>query len=452
MSKYVLRNTMLDLLLRIEQGSGYSHLLIDHELKSRKIPEKDRGLLTEVVYGTIQRKMTLDYYLNHFIDSKKKQKPWVIMLLRMSIYQMVFLDKVPAHAIIHEAVEIAKQRGHKGIASFVNGVLRNVQRQGVPDTSLIDDQAKRLSIETSHPEWLVRQWIKDYGFETTKDMCFENLNHKPISVRVQPLKITREEALERLADEGVIAKSSPLSNQGLIVEAGNIFNTNLFKEGYFTVQDQSSMLVGDMLDARPGMRVLDTCSAPGGKATHLAETMQDTGLINAHDLHDKKIKLIDKKAKELSLSIIEASQADARKLAEKYEQETFDRILVDAPCTGFGVVRGKPDIKFNKEAQDIAKLSQIQLDILNQVAPLLKDEGYLVYSTCTVNREENDEVVLNFLEQNPEFTVDKTFFDVLPDKVKGSSGETEIGLQLFPQTAQSDGFFLTRLKKKLMVV
>src|SRR5699024_2241720 len=186
MEKYVLRNTMLDLLLRIEQGSGYSHLLIDHELKSKKLSEKDKGLLTEVVYGTTQRKITLDYYLNMFINKKKKQKQWVIILLRMSVYQMVFLDKVPAHAIIHEAVEIAKQRGHKGIASFVNGVLRNIQRQNVPDTSKIKDPVKRLSIETSHPEWIIKQWINDYGLELTKEICEENLKHKPISIRVQP--------------------------------------------------------------------------------------------------------------------------------------------------------------------------------------------------------------------------------------------------------------------------
>src|SRR5699024_10994662 len=230
---------------------------------------------------------------------------------------------------------------------------------------------------------------------------------------------------------------------------GNIFHTTLFKEGYLTIQDQSSMLAGDMLNAKSGMKDLDTCSAAGGKATHLAETVDNQGLSKAHDLHRKKIKLIEIKTKQISLSIIEDSQGDARKLTEKYNPETFDRILVDAPCTGFGVVRGKPDIKFNKEEKDIHQLAEIQLEILSEIAPLLKKDGYLVYSTCTINRTENEEVIKKFLEKHKDFTIDPTFFTTLPDILKDSPGETSYGLQLFPQTNESDGFFLTRLKKKV---
>src|SRR5699024_2241471 len=303
--------------------------------------------------------------------------------------------------------------------------------------------------ETSHPEWIIKQWVNDYGFELTKEICEENLKHKPISIRIQPMKISREEAMKKLTEEGLQVEPSVISEQGIILRKGNIFHTTLFKEGYLTIQDQSSMLVGDMLDAKPGMKVLDTCSAPGGKATHIAEKMENQGLIKAHDLHHKKVKLIENKAKQLSLSIIEASQGDARKLTEKYDPETFDRILVDAPCTGFGVVRGKPDIKFNKEEKDIHQLAKIQLEILNEIAPLLKKDGHLVYSTCTINRTENEEVILGFLEKHKNFTIDPTFFATLPDILKDSPGKTHYGLQLFPQTSESDGFFLTRLKKKV---
>src|SRR5690625_1096375 len=228
---------MLDLLLRIEKGNGYSHLLIEHGIKKKQLSEKDIGLLTEVVYGTIQRKLTLAYYLSNFIKTNKKQKPWVQMLLRMSIYQMVFLDKVPAHAVIHEAVEIAKQRGHKGVASFVNGVLRNVQRQGVPETSSIKDPIKRLSIETSHPEWMIMQWINDYGLKTTEDMCRENMEHKQVSVRIQPLKISRKAAIKQLNDEGFVVEPSLISKQGIIIKNGNIVQYHLFQEGYLTIHD-----------------------------------------------------------------------------------------------------------------------------------------------------------------------------------------------------------------------
>lgn len=330
MSEYQLRNTIIDLLMRIEKDNGFSHLLIDHEIKSKRIDPKDQGLLTEIVYGTLQRKMTIDYYLESFVESKKKLDLWVKMLLRMSVYQMVYLDKVPDHAIIHEAVEIAKKRGHKGIGSFVNGVLRSIQRKGVPDTASITDDSQRLAIDTSHPEWLVKRWISHYGYQTTKEMCEANLTRKAQAIRVQPLRITREAAMETLNELGFETSPSAFSPQGIIISKGNILQTELFKEGYITIQDQSSMLVAEMLQAAPGMHVLDACSAPGGKVTHIAEKMQNKGMIHAYDLHKKKVKLIDTKASELQLSIIDAEPADARNLQEIHEAESFDRILIDA--------------------------------------------------------------------------------------------------------------------------
>ncbi|WP_026906067.1 16S rRNA (cytosine(967)-C(5))-methyltransferase RsmB [Paucisalibacillus globulus] len=445
MNKYLLRNTIIDILLRIEQDSGYSHLLINHEIKSKHISPKDEGLLTEIVYGTIQRKMTLDFFINSFINQKKKLEPWVYMLLRMSVYQMVYLDKVPDHAIIHEGVEIAKQRGHKGIASLVNAVLRNIQRNGVPSTSGIEDPVTRLAIETSHPDWLVKRWIEHYGYETTKEMCMANLSHKPISVRVQPLKISRDDAMEQLKREGYEVSESAFSEQGIIIEHGNILKSVLFEKGSITIQDQSSMLVGEMIDAHPDFTVLDACSAPGGKATHIAEKMQNKGVIYAHDIHKKKINLINEKAKDLNISIINAEAMDARNLSDRYTPEYFDRILVDAPCSGLGVMRGKPDIKYNKKEEDIKRLSEIQQDILNTISPLLKQDGLLVYSTCTVDPAENEAVIKKFLKDNKNFQVDKNFFEELPTELRTSKGITPFGLQLFPQDFQTDGFFLTRL-------
>ncbi|GAB3067670.1 16S rRNA (cytosine(967)-C(5))-methyltransferase RsmB [Virgibacillus ainsalahensis] len=448
MADYQLRNTMLNLLIRIDKDKGFSHLLIDHELRSGKINPKDEGLLTEVVYGTIQQKFTLDYYLDDFVDSKKKLDQWVKMLLRMSVYQMVYLDKIPDHAIIHEAVEIAKQRGHKGISSFVNGVLRNIQRRGVPKTSAITDDTKRLSIETSHPQWLVERWISFYGYEITEEMCKANLMRKANSVRVQPLKITREEAIQKLNEQGLEARPSSFSSQGIIVDKGNVLKTELFKEGYVSVQDQSSMLVAEMLETRPHMQVLDACSAPGGKVTHIAEKMQNKGTIHAYDLHKKKVKLIDEKSAGLGLTIIDAKAGDARKLQSEHQKESFDRILVDAPCSGLGVIRGKPEIKYDKQESDINRLSTIQLEILESVAPLLKKKGFLLYSTCTVDVEENQNVVSKFLERNTNYLIDKNFFEELPVNIKKSVGVTEYGLQLFPQTFNTDGFFLTRFIRK----
>ncbi|MGY0692338.1 16S rRNA (cytosine(967)-C(5))-methyltransferase RsmB [Virgibacillus sp. FSP13] len=443
-----LRATIVDILVRMEKDGAYSHLLINHELKTGKINPKDEGLLTEIVYGTFQRKLTLDFYLEAFVDSKKKVAPWVRMLLRMSVYQMVFLDKIPDHAIIHEAVEIAKQKGHKGIASFVNGVLRSMQRNGVPETKTIKDTAVRLSIETSHPVWLVKRWLTMYGEQITKEMCEANIVRKPLAVRVQPLKISRQEVIRILREQGMEVRTSDFSNQGIIIDKGNILKTDLFNNGYITIQDQSSMLVAEMLDVEPGMKILDACSAPGGKATHIAEKMQNHGTLHAYDLHLKKAKMIEKKALDLNLSNIIADQADARKLQAVHEKESFDRILVDAPCSGLGVIRGKPEIKYNKSETDIGRLAQIQSDILQHVAPLLKKGGLLIYSTCTVDQEENDGVVKAFLQQQTDYKIDQAFFEGLPSDLNQSPGKTDYGLQIFPQTFQTDGFFLTRFRKK----
>ncbi|WP_188454439.1 16S rRNA (cytosine(967)-C(5))-methyltransferase RsmB [Virgibacillus oceani] len=448
MITYSLRETVVNLLLRIEKDNGFSHLLIDHEIKSGKVSPKDEGLLTEIVYGTTQRKLTLDYYLESFIDTRKKLDDWVVMLLRMSVYQMVYLDKIPDHAIIHEAVEIAKRRGHKGIASLVNGVLRSVQRNGVPDTSMVKDDVKRIAIETSHPEWLVKRWVFMYGGKVTKEMCEANLVRKAVSIRVQPLRISRDHAMKVLREQGFETRVSDFSDQGIIVEKGNILKTDLFKSGFVTIQDQSSMLVAEMLDLRPGMNVLDACSAPGGKATHIAEKMQNQGKLYAYDLHAKKAKLVNKKALDLELSIITADHADARKLHTIHREENFDRILIDAPCSGLGVIRGKPEIKYTKQASDIHNLAAIQLNILQRVAPLLKKGGRLIYSTCTVDREENEGVVKSFLEEHPDYHIDTEFFEELPTIFEQSPGITDYGLQLFPQTFQTDGFFLTRLIRK----
>lgn len=440
------REIALTLLLRTEESGSFSHLLIDQEIKKGQLNPKDAALLTEVVYGTLQNKIKIDYILSHYI-TKKRPKLWIQMLLRLSLYQMYYLDRVPDHAILNEAVEIAKRRGDKGIASFINGVLRSVQRSGLPDLKEVSDDAERISIETSHPLWLVKRWIKLYGLENTKNMTKINMKKQPLSIRIQPLKINRDHAISCLQNEGYTVRKSRLSPQGIVIEKGNITKSKLFKNGKCTIQDESSMLVGELAGVEPGMKVLDSCSAPGGKATHLAEKMQDTGTVFAFDLHKNKLRLINKRQKELNLSIIKTGVHDARKLQSKFQKGTFDRIIVDAPCSGLGVIRTKPDIKYNKTYEDIERLSRIQLDILNKVSPLLKEGGKLIYSTCTIDKSENEDVVQQFLKYNLNFKVDDKFTQDLPKELQHSIGLSAYGLQLFPQTYDSDGFFIVRLVK-----
>lgn len=446
MTAFKLRNTALDILIRVGEQGGFSNVLIDRSLKNKSLSLKDESLLTEIVYGTLKRQMTIEFYLSPFIGNKKME-PWVKWLLYMSVYQMIYLNKVPDHAVLHEAVEISKTRGHKGIASFVNGVLRNLQRKGVPDIDQLSDPVTRIAIETSHPEWLIKRWLDMYGETITLQMAHSNLEHKPMSVRIQPLKITREEAIEQLEEEGYTVTPSIFSNQGLIIEKGNILKSRLFLSGFLTVQDQSSMLVAEVMDLSPGQTILDACSAPGGKTTHIAEKMLNKGTIYAYDLHAKKINQVRKKAEELDLSIIQTKQADARNLAAIHNEGTFDRILMDAPCSGLGVLRGKPDIKYNKKEQDIEALAQIQSNLLNNVSSLLKKGGKLIYSTCTVDKQENESVVKKFIEEHPDFIVDPHFLKNFPEKIMESEGAGEWGLQLFPHQFGTDGFFLTKLVK-----
>ena len=443
-----IRKEALEILLRIEKSGSYSHLLIDQAIQQGKIAKIDEQLLTEIVYGTLERKLTLDYYLAPFIQKQKKLQDWVRMLLRMSVFQMEYLDNVPTYAIINEAVEIAKQKGHKGIANVVNGVLRNVQRQGVRDLNLIEDKVERLAIATSHPLWLVRRWVAEYGFEITKEMCERNVTKKPLHLRVNRLKNNREAVLQALEAADIEASASPYIEEGIVVTKGNVLKTNLLQTGDITIQDHSSMFAAKSLDVTPQMQVLDTCSAPGGKATYIAELMDNEGKVYAYDLHKNKIKLIDKNVKRLGLTNVNTQAQDARTLSEVHEEKSFDRIIVDAPCTGLGVLRSKADIKYNKQEKDIDNLQQVQLAILNEVAPLLKDNGKLVYSTCTVNKTENNDLVKSFLNEHKEYEVDEAYVKQAAEQLGEKALITAEGVQLFPQTMNADGFFITRFVKK----
>lgn len=450
MSKYQLRTKTLEVLVRVGDSGAFSHLIIDQTLQQMSWSKQDQALFTELVYGTLQYKLTLNYFLQHFIDRKKKVKNWVKRLLYLSFYQMYYLDKIPDHAIIHEAVEIAKQKGHQGIGKFVNGVLRETQRQGFPDFDQIDDPIERLAIETSHPSWLVERWIDAYGVEKARSICLANLQTKPINIRVNRLKASRDQVMEQLTADGYHVEASLFSEQGIIVEKGHILSHQLFKSGTFSIQDQSSMLVVEMMDIKPDQQVLDACSAPGGKATHIGEKLNNTGHVYAYDLHEKKVNLVQRKAEELGLINIRTKALDGRLLSNEYEPGTFDRILIDAPCSGFGVIRGKPDIKYSRTADDVEALAQIQYDLLEKITPLLKKNGKLLYSTCTIDPTENEAVITEFLmTYHQSFEIDPDFFEQLPEFLKKGQGISQVGLQIFPDDYHSDGFFITRLRRKL---
>ncbi|MFS0643542.1 16S rRNA (cytosine(967)-C(5))-methyltransferase RsmB [Siminovitchia sp. 179-K 8D1 HS] len=435
------REAALDILEAVDQQRSYSNLLLNSFIEKNHIKGPDTALLTEMVYGTIQRKMTLDYYLAPFI--KKKLDHWVRNLLRLSLYQLVYLDRIPDRAVIHEAVEIAKRRGHQGIAGLVNGVLRSIQRKGIPSLESIPDPAERLAIETSHPIWLVKRWISQFGFEKTKEMCKTNLQAPVQTARVNELKISREQLLDLLEKEGLIANPSPIIPISVRAVKGNLARSEYYKRGYFTIQDESSMLAAYALDVSPQQKVLDACAAPGGKTAHIAERLENTGEVIALDLHEHKVKLIKEQANRLGLQNITVQVLDSRQANKFFPEQSFDRVLVDAPCSGLGVLRRKPDIKYAKTVEDIYSLKKVQINILHATAKLVKKGGVLVYSTCTVDREENVDSAEKFLEDHPDF---EPYPLKLPRPISALANGYYV--QIMPQDFGSDGFFISSFKKR----
>jgi 16S rRNA (cytosine967-C5)-methyltransferase len=441
------REAAMDLLEAIEKNQSYSNLLLNSTIEKNKISSIDTGLLTELTYGTLQRKMALDYYLKPFIKNSKKLETWVLQLLRITLYQMVYLDKIPDRAAIFEAVEIAKKRGHKGISGMVNGVLRSIQRQGIPSLEAVSDPIERLSIETSHPEWLVNRWVSQFGFDRTKEMCEVNLTAPLQTARVNLTKTTIRECIEDLDEEGFLIEKSPIIPEAIRSLKGNLAFSRAYKKGMITIQDESSMLAAYALAPRENELILDACAAPGGKTTHIAETMKLTGGVISLDLHEHKVKLINENAKRLGLGNIRTIAMDSRNAGEQFNKEYFDRILLDAPCSGLGVMRRKPDMKYTKKEQDLYQLSTIQQNLLNSVSPLVKKGGILVYSTCTVDKEENENTVSQFLKDHPEFEMDTALKERMPEAIKPLV--TDGYLQIFPQDFGSDGFFIASLRKKV---
>lgn len=426
---------------RVLFEQAYSHLALHEALREQPLEEVDARFVTEVVYGTIKRLNTIDDVLGRVMKQPlRKTDRRVKTILRMSVYQLLFMDRVPERAAIHEGVELAKAWGRGGLKGFVNGVLRNVARQGLPDYLTLSDPVKRIALSTSHPEWLVRKWIHAYGEAETRAMCEANLDRAYTTLRVNRLQTDRAALQADLEADGIKTTAGNVAADSLIVTEGQALHSDLFEKGAFSIQDESSMLVIDALDPKPGMDVLDVCAAPGGKTTHIAERMQDDGDVLANDIHAHKEALITEQADRLGLKSITTQTGDATELIAK---KAFDRVLIDAPCSGLGVLRAKPDIKWHTDPEAIEKLPELQLNILEAAAHALKPGGMLVYSTCTVMPAENEDVIAAFLKNNPSFELDDTL-----DARLGLETETPGQRLIFPQQYDSDGFFIAAMKKR----
>jgi 16S rRNA (cytosine967-C5)-methyltransferase len=440
----------MNVLTQVEQEGAYSNLLLNTALQKSSLAKSDAGLATELIYGTISRLNTLDYFLDKFVNKGvQKLQPWVRALLRISLYQVVYLDRIPDHAVVSEAVNLAKGRGHQGISGMVNGVLRNILRQkeslAIPENM---PAAQRISLLHSHPQWLVERWISQYGIETTEAICAANNEPPAVSVRVNTTMISRDDMLTLMSSHGLDATPSSLSPYGIVVKgAGNMALTDWYRDGMISIQDESSMLVAEAVQPEPGMRVLDCCAAPGGKSAHMGELMKDEGSIVANDIHAHKGKLISDQASRLGLDSISIVTGDALDLVDRFEPASFDRILLDAPCSGLGVIRRKPDLKWGKSQEDIHEIAALQLRLLESVSTLLRPGGLLVYSTCTIEPLENEGVVSAFLEGHSEFEIAEDGLGAL-SRLEEKSLLQGGGIQILPQHYHSDGFYIARLGRR----
>ncbi|WP_412990435.1 16S rRNA (cytosine(967)-C(5))-methyltransferase RsmB [Pediococcus siamensis] len=436
------RALAVEVLVKVAKGA-YSNIELKNVISRSQLSQLDINLLTEIVYGVMQKRLTLEYDLAPFIEGKKVQ-PWVYELLLSAIFQMVYLDRVPTRAIFNESIEIAKIKGHKGIRLFVTGVLHAMQRKGFPELTAIQDETKRRSITYSVAPWIIKTLDQQVGRPKT-DAILTSINHPAHqTIRVNTQKASVAQILEDLQQLGFEAQPSAIAADGIRVAGGNVAGTDVFKSGAVTIQDESAMLVGEALQLESGMHVLDACAAPGGKTTQIAQYVGETGSVLALDLHPKKVALIEANAKRMGLEHQVTTKAlDARQIDTVAQDGEFDRILVDAPCSGIGLMRRKPEIRYEKHLVDSQNLHKIQLAILNAVATKLKKNGIMIYSTCTILQQENEETVAAFLAQHPEFELVTT-----ETKKHLKASRAKRYLNIYPDDFDSDGFFIACLKKR----
>ena len=427
------REIALKILYKIDKEDAYSNIELNEQIKQNRknLTEKDIGLISEIVYGVTTWKLTLDEIIKKYSKIKiKKISPWILNILRMGIYQIIFLDKIPKSAAVNESVNLAKRYGHASSSNFVNAILRKIEKNDYEEFFKIEDDIERITKTTSMPKWIVEELMKNYTPKEVEEIC-NNSNIKPkITIRVNTLKTNKQELIKKLREKNIECKEpqEKLDDFLILEKVKNIENVNGFKQGYFTIQDISAGQTAKILNPQPGELVLDACSAPGGKTTYIAELMKNKGKIEAWDIHEHRTKLVEKNAERLGIKIINTDVKNSAEYEEKYK-EKFDKILLDVPCMGIGVIKRKPDIKWQRKKENIAEISQLQSKILETCSKYLKKGGYLVYSTCSILKQENENIINNFVKNNNEFEIVKDgIFNIKPDK-------------------DNDGFFICKLYK-----
>lgn len=427
------RNLALKILYDINEKKAYSNIVLDKYINKNRneLSNLDIGFISELVYGVITWKLTLEYIVQKYSKIKiKKMSEWVKNILMLGSYQIIFLDKVPKSAAVNESVNLCKKYNYKS-ANFVNAILRKIEKSDYQNIDDIKEINKRISLKTSMPEWFVDKLINEYGAKEALEIC-NDLNLRPNNtVRINRLKGNLE-----------IGNQAILDDFRTITGTKNIVKMPEYINGNISIQDESAGLSSFILNPKEGETVLDACSAPGGKTTYLAEIMNNTGSIVAWDIYEERLKQVDENAKRLGINIIKTEVKDASIYDKAYDKK-FNKILLDVPCLGLGVIRRKPDIKWNRNEENIDEITKIQYQILKTCSKYLKDDGILVYSTCSILKEENINIIEKFLEEEEFEIVD------ISDKVKKDFKyvNEKNTIELFPNE-KHDGFYIACLKRK----
>lgn len=436
------REIAFKVLCDIEDNKNYSNISINKHFKNLKISNQDRGLATELIYGVIENKYYLDYIIDKLSKIKtQKMSTCVKILLRMGVYQISFLNSISDYAAVNETVNLVKKHDQKS-SGFVNAILRNVIRKKEEILNIdIEDKIMYLSTKYSYSPWMIKNWINNFGEAFTEDLLEANTD-KPITyLRINSLKVTREEVIKRLTEKGIKAYKLNILDEAIRVEnLKDIENNELFKEGLFTVQDISSMIAGKIVNPKEDSLVLDICSAPGGKTTHLATLMNNTGTVVARDTFEHKLKLITSTVERLGLKNVVVENFDSSKI-DKKSINKFDYVLADVPCSGLGIIKRKPEIKYKTKAE-LKDLPKIQKLMIDNASKYVKKGGILVYSTCTIQDNENIDIINEFLRENKEFELE------LIDEVNVDLENQEKGyIKIYPNIHGMDGFFIAKLRK-----
>lgn len=437
------RELVLKILNRIQNEGAYSNLAVKRALEDGN-QRRDAGFVRELVYGVLENQRLIDEVIRESSKIRiKKIHPIIHIILRSAIYQLLFMDTVPESAAVNEAVNLAKKYGHRGTVGFVNGVLRGVSSKKsyfLGDGFMAEEN--EIGIRYSHPDYMVDLWRNQYGLEFTMELLKANNSVPPFTIRTNTLKIDTRELISLLSIEGYETELGKYAKDCIIIKNPRAMTRlRAYEEGLFTIQDEASMLVTEVLDPKTDSLILDVCSAPGGKSTHIAQWINDKGKIISRDIYPHKIKLIEELTMRLGIKSIKVEQWDALEFDDKLKN-IVDYCLVDAPCSGLGLIRRKPDIKWTRTREELVEISKLQTNILKTASAYVKPGGTLVYSTCTINRHENLDVVTDFLENNADFRFEPI---ELNSGTKISLMQKNGYLELYPNIHGTDGFFMAKM-------